>query len=68
MNLERLREEDQEIAILQKGMDSTIRQLSDAQQTQGIAVEATNTQIDTLIRNNEKKLNQIIGRRPFGHV
>ena len=32
-DLERLREEkDQEIAILQEGMDSTIRQLSDAQQ------------------------------------
>jgi len=32
-DLERLRDEkDQEIAILQEGMDSTIRQLSDAQQ------------------------------------
>lgn len=32
-DLERLREEkDQEIAILQEGVDSTIRQLSDAQQ------------------------------------
>jgi len=32
-DLERLREEkDQEIAILQEGMDSTIQQLSDAQQ------------------------------------
>lgn len=32
-DLERLREEkEQEIAILQEGMDSTIRQLSDAQQ------------------------------------
>lgn len=32
-DLERLREEkDQEIMILQEGMDSTIQQLSDAQQ------------------------------------
>jgi len=32
-DLERLREEkEQEIAILQEGMDSTIQQLSDAQQ------------------------------------
>jgi hypothetical protein len=32
-DLERLRDEkDQEIAILQEGMDSTIRQLSDVQQ------------------------------------
>lgn len=32
-DLERLRDEkDQEIAILQEGMDSTIQQLSDAQQ------------------------------------
>ena len=32
-------------------------------QTQGIAVEATNAQIDTLILDNRKKLNQIIGKR-----
>ncbi|KAH7930397.1 ANTH-domain-containing protein [Leucogyrophana mollusca] len=60
-DLERLREEkDQEIMILQEGMDSTIQQLSEAQQTQGISEEATNAQIDTLILDNRKKLNQII--------
>ncbi|KAH9044515.1 ANTH domain-containing protein [Lactarius pseudohatsudake] len=48
--LEHLRDEkDQEIAILQEGMDHTLHQLSDAQQ-----------QIDTLILDNRKKLNQII--------
>ncbi|TFK56684.1 cytoskeleton assembly control protein [Heliocybe sulcata] len=60
-DMERLREEkDQEIAILQESMDSTIQQLADVQQTQGIADEATNAQIDTLILDNRKKLNQII--------
>ncbi|KIJ66322.1 hypothetical protein HYDPIDRAFT_150711 [Hydnomerulius pinastri MD-312] len=60
-DLERLREEkDQEIMILQEGMDSTIQQLSEAQQNQGISEEATNAQIDTLILDNRKKLNQII--------
>ncbi|KAF8140620.1 ANTH domain-containing protein [Boletus edulis] len=58
---ERLREEkDQEIMILQEGMDSTIQQLSEAQQTQNISDEATNAQIDTLILDNRKKLNEII--------
>ncbi|KAG8219478.1 cytoskeleton assembly control protein [Butyriboletus roseoflavus] len=60
-DLEHLREEkDQEIMILQEGMDSTIQQLSEAQQNQGISEEATNAQIDTLILDNRKKLNQII--------
>ncbi|KAF9245761.1 ANTH domain-containing protein [Melanogaster broomeanus] len=60
-DLERLREEkDQEIMILQEGMDSTIQQLSEAQQTQGLTEDATNAQIDTLILDNRKKLNQII--------
>ncbi|KIO08643.1 hypothetical protein M404DRAFT_133816 [Pisolithus tinctorius Marx 270] len=61
LDMERLREEkDQEIMILQEGMDSTIQQLSEAQQNQGISEEATNAQIDTLILDNRKKLNQII--------
>ncbi|KIL00973.1 hypothetical protein PAXRUDRAFT_820978 [Paxillus rubicundulus Ve08.2h10] len=60
-DLERLREEkDQEIMILQEGMDSTIQQLSEAQQHQGLTEEATDAQIDTLILDNRKKLNQII--------
>ncbi|KIM70189.1 hypothetical protein SCLCIDRAFT_102287 [Scleroderma citrinum Foug A] len=61
LDMERLRDEkDQEIMILQEGMDSTIQQLSEAQQNQGISEEATNAQIDTLILDNRKKLNQII--------
>ncbi|KAF8640930.1 hypothetical protein AX17_000577 [Amanita inopinata Kibby_2008] len=60
-NLERLREEkDQEIMILQEGMDSTIKQLSEAQQNQGLIDDTTNAQIDTLILDSRKKLNQII--------
>ncbi|KAI9444834.1 cytoskeleton assembly control protein [Lactarius indigo] len=59
--LEHLRDEkDQEIAILQEGMDHTLQQLSDTQQNQGLTDEATNAQIDTLILDNRKKLNQII--------
>jgi chromosome segregation ATPase len=60
-DLDRLREEkDQEIAILQEGMDATIQQLSEAQQDQQSSDQATNAQIDTLILDNRKKLNQII--------
>ncbi|KAH9937310.1 cytoskeleton assembly control protein [Fomitopsis serialis] len=60
-DMDRLREEkDQEIAILQEGMDSTIQQLHESQQNQGISEETTNAQIDTLILDNRKKLNQII--------
>ncbi|KAF9015608.1 ANTH domain-containing protein [Cyathus striatus] len=60
-DMDRLREDkDQEIMILQEGMDSTIQQLSEAQQNQGIIDETTNAQIDTLILDNRKKLNQII--------
>ncbi|KAH0590989.1 hypothetical protein H2248_001101 [Termitomyces sp. 'cryptogamus'] len=60
-DLERLREEkDQEIMILQEGMDSTIQRLSETQQNQSIVDETTNAQIDTLILDNRKKLNDII--------
>ncbi|PPR00025.1 hypothetical protein CVT24_009034, partial [Panaeolus cyanescens] len=59
-DMERLREEkDQEIEILQAGMDNTLEQLNDAQQA-SIIDETTNAQIDTLILDNRKKLNQII--------
>ncbi|KAG8769263.1 sla2 Src-like adaptor 2 [Ceratobasidium sp. 428] len=63
--VERLREEkDQEIAILQEEMDSTIQKMAemqiDLQASQGIVEETTNAQIDTLILDNRKKLNQII--------
>ncbi|GAA6012414.1 hypothetical protein JCM8202_003319 [Rhodotorula sphaerocarpa] len=58
---ERVREEkDQEIAIMQEGMDDTIRQLSELQVAQGVSDEATNAQIDTLVLDQEKKFNDII--------
>ncbi|KAF6766627.1 cytoskeleton assembly control protein [Ephemerocybe angulata] len=58
---EHLRDEkDQEILILQETVDSTIQQLHDAQQDRGLIDETTNAQIDTLILDNRKKLNQII--------
>ncbi|QRW11818.1 endocytosis protein end4 [Ceratobasidium sp. AG-Ba] len=63
--VERLREEkDQEIAILQEEMDSTIQKMAEMQlelkTTQDITEETANQQIDTLILDNRKKLNQII--------
>ncbi|KAH9486531.1 Endocytosis protein end4 [Psilocybe cubensis] len=62
-DLERLRDEkDQEIMILQAGMDSTIEQLSEAQQNKDLIDKTTDAQIDTLILDNRKKLNQIIGK------
>jgi len=83
-DIERLREEkDQEIEILQAGMDSTIEQLNESRQvfstpsisipdltslqSQGLVDETTNAQIDTLILDNRKKLNQIIGM-VFSHI
>jgi hypothetical protein len=60
-DLDRLREEkDQEIMILQEGLDSTIQKLSESQMNQGLIDETTNAQIDTLILDNRKKLNDII--------
>jgi hypothetical protein len=60
-DMERLSEEkDQEILILQETLDASIRNLSDAQQEQGLTDETTNAQFDTLILDNRKKLNQII--------
>jgi huntingtin-interacting protein 1-related protein len=77
LDTDRLRDEkDQEIAILQEGMDATIKQLHESQQVrplinmfdeayplqdQSFVDQATNAQIDTLILDNRKKLNQIIG-------
>lgn len=63
--VERLRDEkDQEITILQEELDSTIQKMAemqmDLQTSQGIVEETTNAQIDTLILDNRKKLNQII--------
>lgn len=58
---QRVREEkDEEIAIMQEGMDETIRQLSDLQANRGEDEEAINAQIDTLVIDQERKLNDII--------
>ncbi|TIB73304.1 hypothetical protein E3Q23_03038 [Wallemia mellicola] len=58
---DRVREEkDQEIAIIQEGMDSTINKLGEMQLTQGESDQALNAQIDLLIVDHDKKLKQII--------
>ncbi|KEI40614.1 uncharacterized protein L969DRAFT_98428 [Mixia osmundae IAM 14324] len=53
-------EKDQEIEIMQHGMDETIRQLSDVQITQGATDEALNAQIDIMALDHKKSLNAII--------
>nr|CRX78959.1 hypothetical protein ls5930a1_00023 [Leucosporidium scottii] len=58
---DRIREEkDEEILIMQEGMDDTIRRLSELQTSQGENDEAVNAQIDTLVLDQEKKFNEII--------
>ncbi|KAJ7040405.1 ANTH domain-containing protein [Mycena alexandri] len=60
-DLERLRDEkDQEIMVLDESMTDTIQRLSDAQQALRELGGANDTEIDTLILDNQKKLNQII--------
>ncbi|CAD6886976.1 unnamed protein product [Tilletia controversa] len=56
----RLHEKDSELAIVQEGMDMTIKQMSDLQMNNGSNDDAINAQIDTLILDNSKKLNDII--------
>lgn len=56
----RLEEKDNELLIVQEGMDATIQQMSALQMNNGEADEAINAQIDTLILDNTKKLNTII--------
>ncbi|EGG07208.1 uncharacterized protein MELLADRAFT_85967 [Melampsora larici-populina 98AG31] len=53
-------EKDQELLILQEGMDHTIRQMTDMSLNQGETDQALNAQIDNLILDNQKKLNAII--------
>ncbi|KAM0746519.1 cytoskeleton assembly control protein [Meredithblackwellia eburnea MCA 4105] len=58
---QRIRDEkDEEIAIMQEGMDHTIRQLNELQLNQGANDEAVNAQIDTLVLDQEKQFNDII--------
>ncbi|KAJ7925985.1 hypothetical protein B0H13DRAFT_2229558 [Mycena leptocephala] len=60
-DLERLREEkDQEILVLDESMTDTIQRLQEAQQALKDLGGANDTEIDTLILDNQKKLNQII--------
>ncbi|KAJ7705969.1 ANTH domain-containing protein [Mycena rosella] len=60
-DLERLRDEkDQEIMVLEESMNDTIQRLSDVQQDRNILESANDSQIDDLILDNQKKLNQII--------
>ncbi|KAJ7103325.1 ANTH domain-containing protein [Mycena belliarum] len=60
-DLERLRDEkDQEIMVLEESMNDTIQRLSEVQQDRNVLESANDTQIDTLILDNQKKLNQII--------
>ncbi|KAK4057914.1 sla2 Src-like adaptor 2 [Microbotryomycetes sp. JL221] len=57
----RIREEkDEEILIMQEGMDETIRKLKEVQLAQGENDEAVNAQIDTLVLDQAKKFNEII--------
>ena len=53
-------EKEQEILLLQESIDATLGDLHQVQQNQGLMDETTNAQIDTLILDNRKKLNQII--------
>ncbi|KAJ7446448.1 ANTH domain-containing protein [Mycena galericulata] len=60
-DLERLRDEkDQEIMVLEESMNDTIERLKEVQQDRNVLESANDTQIDTLILDNQKKLNQII--------
>jgi hypothetical protein len=59
--VERIREEkDEEILIMQEGMDTTLRQMSTLRNDQGENDEVFNAQIDTLVLDQEKKFNEII--------
>lgn len=58
---DRIRDEkDEEILIMQEGMDTTIRQISELQNNQGENDDAVNAQIDTLVLDQEQKFNAII--------
>ncbi|KAE9400571.1 ANTH-domain-containing protein [Gymnopus androsaceus JB14] len=47
---------DQEIEILNAGMDNTLKELDEAQQNQGLVDDTTNAQIDNLILDNHSIL------------
>ncbi|KAF7311056.1 hypothetical protein HMN09_00649200 [Mycena chlorophos] len=61
MDMDRLREEkDQERLVQEESMNETIRQFAEAQQALSVAQGANDNQIDILILDQQKKLNQII--------
>ncbi|KDE07961.1 hypothetical protein MVLG_01867 [Microbotryum lychnidis-dioicae p1A1 Lamole] len=58
---QRIRDEkDEEIMIMQEGMDATIRQMSELQMTAGENDVAVNATIDNLVLDQETKFNEII--------
>ncbi|KAJ6504413.1 ANTH domain-containing protein [Mycena vulgaris] len=60
-DLERLRDEkDQEIMVLEESMNDTIQRLSEVQQDRNILESANDSQIDDMLLDHQKKLNQII--------
>ncbi|CAK5280605.1 unnamed protein product [Mycena citricolor] len=61
MDMDRLREEkDEEILVLNASMDDTIQRLQESQMALKDVSGANDTEIDTLILDNQKKLNEII--------
>ncbi|OCF42205.1 cytoskeleton assembly control protein [Kwoniella heveanensis CBS 569] len=53
-------EKEQELLIMQEGMDSTLKELSDLRVTSGDTSQAFDAQVDTLILDHRKELNAII--------
>ncbi|RXK41111.1 cytoskeleton assembly control protein [Tremella mesenterica] len=53
-------EKEQELLIMQEGIDSTLKELSDLKLTQGDTSQAFDAQVDTLILDHRKELNAII--------
>ncbi|EJT99996.1 ANTH-domain-containing protein [Dacryopinax primogenitus] len=59
--VERVKQEkEEEIAVLQEGIDQQLQTVADVQQNQGLTDQAYTAQIDTLILDNRKKMNDII--------
>lgn len=55
-----IEEKDQELAILQEGMDTTLQQMNELRLTSGETDSAFTAQVDTLILDQHKELNEII--------
>ncbi|KAI5454650.1 sla2 Src-like adaptor 2 [Naganishia albida] len=53
-------EKEQELAIMQEGMDTTLQQMNELQQREGETDTAFTAQVDTLILDHRKQLNEII--------